>query len=184
MTKFAAAALAALVVVVTGSAQDVESGPKAGDKVTALKAYGLVGAVEGKEADFAAERKDAPTVYLFVQSEHFGRPMAQFIKVLDGKVKDANEKAGVVAVWIGDKEAFAKNKDYLTKVQMSLKLENTAVAAVGGEKSGPDGWGINADAHLTVVVADKGKVAKTFAYVSVNSTDVRQVLAAVKGEKK
>lgn len=180
MTKFGAAALAALVVVVSGSAQDVESGPKTGEKVTALKAYGLVGPVEGKEADFAAERKDTPTVYLFVQSEHFGRPMARFIKVLDEKVKTANEKAGVVAVWIGDKEAFAKNKDYLPRVQGSLKLENTAIAAHEGEKSGPNGWGLNADAHVTVVVADKGKVAKTFAFVSVNETDVRKVLAEVK----
>ncbi|MFO0797342.1 MAG: hypothetical protein U0804_07675 [Gemmataceae bacterium] len=184
MTKFGAAALAALVVLATGSAQDIDSGPKAGEKVTTLKAYGLVGAVEGKEADFAAERKDDPTVYLFVQSEHFGRPMARFIKVLDEKLKTANEKAGVVAVWIGDKEAFAKNKDYLPRVQMSLKLENTAYAAHEGEKSGPNGWGLNADAHVTVVVADKGKVAKSFAFVSVNETDVRSVLAAVKSDKK
>ena len=184
MTKFGAAALAALVVALTGSAQDVDSGPKAGEKVAALKAFGLVGAVEGKEADFAADRKADPTVYVFVQSEHFGRPTARFIKVLDGKVKEANEKAGVVAVWLGDKDAFAKNKDYLPRVQMSIKLENTSVAAHDGEKSGPNGWGINADAHVTVVVADKGTVAKTFAFVSVNETDVRPVLAAVKGEKK
>ncbi|QDU22604.1 hypothetical protein [Urbifossiella limnaea] len=184
MTKFGAAALAALVVLATGSAQDIDSGPKAGEKVTVLKAYGVVGTVEGKEADFAAERKNDPTVYLFVQSEHFGRPMARFIKVLDEKLKTANEKAGVVAVWIGDKEAFTKNKDYLPRVQMSLKLENTAYAAHEGEKSGPNGWGLNADAHVTVVVADKGKVAKSFAFVSVNETDVRSVLAAVKGEKK
>jgi hypothetical protein len=184
VTKFGAAALAALVATIGASAQDVESGPKAGEKVAALKAYGLVGPVEGKEADFAAERKGNPTVYLFVQSEHFGRPTARFIKALDAKVKEANEKAGVVAVWIGDKEAFAKNKDYLPRVQASLKLENTAYAAHEGEKSGPNGWGINADAHVTVVVADKGKVAKSFAFVSVNETDVRPVLAAVKGEKK
>jgi hypothetical protein len=183
VTKFGAAALAALVVAAGVSAQDVESGPKAGEKVTTLKAFGLVGPVEGKEADFAAERKDDPTVYLFVQSEHFGRPMARFIKVLDSKVKEANDKAGVVAVWIGDREAFEKNKDYLPRVQMSLKLENTAYAAVGGEKSGPNGWGLNADAHVTVVVADKGKVAKSFAFVSVNETDVRPVLAAVRGKK-
>jgi hypothetical protein len=180
VTKFGAAVLAALVVAIGGSAQDVESGPKAGEKVPALKVFGVVGPVEGKEADFAAERKDDPTVYLFVQSEHFGRPMARFIKVLDTKLKEANEKAGVVAVWIGDKEAFEKNKDYLPRVQMSLKLENTAYAAVGGEKSGPNGWGLNADAHVTVVVADKGKVAKSFAFVSVNETDVRPVLAAIK----
>jgi hypothetical protein len=185
VTKWCGAAAAALAVLLApAAAQDVDSGPKAGETVMALKAFGVVGEVEGKEADFVAGRKDAPTVYLFVQSEHFGRPAARFIKVLDSKVKEANDKAGVVAVWVGDKEAFAKNKDYLPRVQMSIKLENTAIAAFDGEKSGPNGWGINADAHVTVVVADKGKVAKSFAFVSVNETDVRPVLAAVKGEKK
>jgi hypothetical protein len=180
VTKFGPAALAALVAAVGVSAQDVESGPKAGEKVAELKAFGVVGPVEGKEADFAAERKAAPTVYLFVQSEHFGRPTARFIKALDAKVKEANDKAGVVAVWIGDGAAFEKNKEYLPRVQMSLKLEHTAYAAVGGEKSGPNGWGLNADAHVTVVVADNGRVVKSFAFVSVNETDVRPVLAAIK----
>ena len=54
----------------------MESGPKAGDKVAALKAFGVVGTIEGKEADFAAERKDAPTIYLFVQAEEGGSRLA------------------------------------------------------------------------------------------------------------
>ena len=43
-----------------------------------------------------------------------------------------------------------------------------------------DGWNVNADAHLTVVVAGKGKVAETLGYRSVNSTDAKGVLEAVK----
>lgn len=170
----------ALLALLLLAAPDVESGPKAGEKVPALTAFGLVGPVEGKEADFAAARKDAPTVYLFVQSEHFGRPMARFIKTLDGKVGEVDEAARVVAVWVGEKEKFAKHKDYLPRVQMSIKLENTSLAAFDGEKAGPDGWGINPDAHLTAVVASNGKVAKAFALVSVNETDVRPVLAELK----
>lgn len=161
-------------------AADIESGPKAGEKVPALKAFGLVGAVEGKEADLAADRKDLPTVYLFVQNEHFSRPMARFMKTLDGKVTEAAENTAVVAVWVGDKETFAKTKERLPVIQTSIKLENTSYAAFDGEKSGPDGWGINPDAHLTVVVAVKGKVTKSFPLVSVNDTDVRPVLAELK----
>jgi hypothetical protein len=159
---------------------DIESGPKAGDKVPALKAFGLVGPVEGKETDYAADRKDAPTVYLFVQAEHFSRPMARFIKTLDGKVTEIDDKARVVAVWVGDPETFAKTKERLPLVQMSIKLENTALAAFDGDKAGPDGWGVNPDAHLTAVVATKGKVTKALAFVSVNETDVRPVLAELK----
>jgi len=53
-------------VLVPAARADVESGPKAGEKVPALKAFGVVGPVENKEADFAADRKGDPTVYLFV----------------------------------------------------------------------------------------------------------------------
>jgi hypothetical protein len=60
---------------------------------------------------------------------------------------------------------------------MSLKFARTALAAFDGEKSGPEGWGVNPDAHLTVVVANKGKVQKSFAFLSVNETDVPPVVA-------
>jgi hypothetical protein len=173
-----AAVLGLALVLVPGARAD-ESGPKAGEKVEPLKAFGLVGPVENKEADFAAERKDAPTVYLFVQGEHFSRPMARFIKVLDDEIGKADEKAAAIAVWLGDKDSFEKNKEYLPRVQMSIKLEKTAIAALG-EKSGPNGWGINPDTHLTVVVANKGKVVKSFALTSVNETDVRPVLMELK----
>jgi hypothetical protein len=155
----------------------VESGPKAGEKVGELKAFGVVGKVEGKEADFAAERKDEPTVYLFVSAENFSRPMAKFMRTLDGQLAEIDDKAAGVAVWLTDDAD--KSKEYLPRAQQSLKFDKTSLAVVG-DKSGPNGWGINPDAHLTVVVANKGKVAKSFAYTTVNETDVRAVLAELK----
>ena len=173
-----------LVLVLTPTLRaDVESGPKAGEKVPALKAFGVVGAVENKEADFAADRKDAPTVYMFVQAEEGGipvggRPLARFMKVLDEQIGKVEGAKGV-AVWLGDK-AFDKHKEYLPRINTSLNFANTSLAAYDGEKSGPDGWGVNPDAHITVVVAGKGKVIKSFAFVSVNETDVRPVVAELK----
>lgn len=169
--------LAILMLSVGLTWADVESGPKAGEKVGELKAFGVVGPVEGKEADLAAARKNEPTVYLFVNAENFSRPMARFMKSLDGKMKDVSDKASGVAVWLtADAD---KSKEYLPKAQMSLNFANTSLA-VFGNKSGPNGWGINPDAHLTVVVANKGKVVKSFAYTSVNETDIRAVLAELK----
>lgn len=165
-------------------AQADESGPKAGEKVPALKAYGIVGAVEGKEADFAAERKDAPTIYIFVQAMEGGlpvggRPAGRFMKELDKSLGDASDKAHIVAVWLGEK-AFDKHKEYIPKFQMSLKLEKSSLAAFDGEKSGPNNWAVNSDTHLTVVIANKGKVVKSFAFTSVNETDVNDVLEELK----
>lgn len=177
------AACGLAVFTVPAARADVESGPKAGEKVPALKAFGVAGKVEGKDADFAAERKDAVTVFLFVSAEEGGlpvggRPLARFMKVLDGELAKTDAVEGV-AIWLGDKAAD-KHKDYLPKFQMSLKLEKTQLAVFDGDKSGPNMWGINPDAHLTVVVANKGKVVKSFAYTTVNETDVRAVMAEVK----
>jgi hypothetical protein len=169
--------------VTSGLRADIESGPKTGDKVAELKVYGVVGIVEGKEADFAADRKDAPTIYIFVSAEEGGvpvggRPAGRFMKVLDTEIAKI-DGAAIVAVWLGDK-AFDKHKDYLPRINMSLKFEKTSLAAFDGEKSGPNNWGINPDAHLTVVVANKGKVVKSFPFTTVNETDVRPVLAELK----
>jgi hypothetical protein len=171
---FAVAALLAPAAV----RADVESGPKAGEKVAELKVFAVVGPVEGKEVDYAAERKDAPTVYLFVQSEHWSRPVGRFLKTLDGKLGEADDKALAVAVWVGGEAD--KHKDYLPKVNQSLQFGKTALTVFAGDKGGPNNWGINSDAHLTAVVVNKGKVVKSFAFVSVNETDVRAVLAELK----
>lgn len=47
---------------------DVESGPKAGEAAGELKVFAILGPVEKKEVDYAKERKDDPTVYVFVQA--------------------------------------------------------------------------------------------------------------------
>lgn len=160
---------------------DIESGLKAGETVPELKAYGLVGEIKDKSADFAKERKDLPTVYLFVPSAKFDRPMARMMRELDQKAGDAVEKAGMVAVWIGgDLDA---NKTRLPLIQQSLKFDRTALAVFEGDASGPNGWGLNADAHLTVIVAHKGKVIKSFAYESINEKETEKILEALKKAK-
>jgi hypothetical protein len=162
---------------------DDESGPKAGEKAGKLKAFGVVGDVENKEADFKAERKDAPTVYLFVAADAGGlpvggRPAGRFMKVLDEEIGKL-DGAQVVAIWLGDK-AFDKHKEYLPRINTSLKFEKTQLAAFDGPKTGPEGWAINPDSHLTAVVVNKGIVVKSFAFGSVNETDVRAVVGELK----
>ncbi len=179
MSRSVIVCVAAVALFANPLRADVDSGPKAGEKVAALKAFGVVGPVEGKEVDLAADRKDAPTVYLFVQGEHWARPVARFVKTLDGKLKEAGDDAAAVAVWLGDKKAD-EHKEYLPRAQKSLEFDKTALAVFDGDKSGPAGWNVNADAHLTAVVVNKGKVVKAFAFVSVNETDVKAVLDELK----
>src|SRR5919197_2439046 len=146
----------ALVALALGARADVTSGPKAGDKVEDFKAYGVVGAIEGKEGNYVRERKGEPTVFVFVQQAHWNRPMARLLKELDSKGKEANDKAAVVAVWLTEQPDAAK--EYLPKAQMSLNFVNTSLGVFEGNKSGPNNWGINPDAHCTMVVSHRGKV--------------------------
>ena len=64
-------------------------------------------------------------------------------------------------------------------MQQSVQYEATALT-VSGAKEGPKGWNVNGDAHVTAVVASKGKVAAAFGYRSVNETDVPALRAALK----
>ena len=167
-----------LTAAAAARAQDVVSGPAKGEKVPALKVFDATGENADKEVDYAAQRKDKPTVYLFVRADRFDRPMNRFMKTLDGAVKKDFADTYVVAVWLTDNAA--KTKELLPRVQQSVNYEATALTCYAGGAEGPKGWNVNADAHLTAVLANKGKVAATFAYRSLNETDVPAVRDAVK----
>jgi hypothetical protein len=166
-----------LVVALPAWGSDVESGPEKGAKVPALKVYDATGENKEKTVDYAALRKDKPTVYLFVAADKFDRPMNRFMKTLDGKVEKDFEDVSVVAVWLTENEE--KTKEFLPRVQTSVNYEKTALTVFKG-KDGPKGWNVNSDAHLTAVIAHKGKVTARFGYHSVNDTDVPAVVKELK----
>jgi hypothetical protein len=176
--ELAVTSLPLLWVLLTtlAAGQDVSSGPKKGEAVPALKVFDVTGPHKDKDVDYTAERKDKLTVYAFVQADQWDRPMARFLRKLDEAVQE--QDALVVAVWLTDDAD--KTKEYLPRAQQSLQLQATTLTCFTGDKAGPKGWGVNADARLTVVVADKHKVAATFGYHSVNETDVPTVRDALK----
>jgi hypothetical protein len=151
---------------------DVASGPKEGDKVATLKVYAVTGEPKDKEVDYAGLRKDQPTVYVFVSAKDFSRPMFRFLKKLD---EDLGDDGSVVAIWLTDDPD--KSKEYLPKISQYFK---GAALTVFGGAAGPKDWAINPEAHLTAVVAHKGKVVKSFAYLSLNETDVPEVVGTLK----
>ena len=172
------AVLPFLLAASVSAAQDVTSGPGKGAEVSALTVYDATGPNKGKGVDYAAGRGDKPTVYVLIQADQRDRPMARFLKNLDGVV---DQGASVAGVWLtGD---AAKTKEYLPVAQQSLQLQATALTCFTGERAGPRGWNINADARATVVVANRRKVTATFGYRSLNGTDVPAVRDALKGAR-
>lgn len=156
---------------------EVTSGPKVGDKLEGFKADAIIGSMEGKEVDYLAERKGELTVFLFISQANFGRPTYRFLKSLDAELP---ENSAGVAIWLNDNKQDAK--DYLTRAAKSLDFGKISCGAFG-DAAGPKGWGINTDAHLTVVVAHEGKATAVFSYKVVNETDAKQVAEAIKKKK-
>lgn len=171
-----------LLVVVLGAARpiraDLASGPEVVKKLPALKVYAVAGLHQGKEVDYAADRKGKPTVYVFIQADQWNRPSARFLRALEAGVRKDRADAYVVAVWLTDKPEATKA--YLPRAQQALQFTATALTFFKGAKTGPDGWGINPDACITAVVSHNRKVAGTFAYGSINETDAPKVAAALK----
>ena len=171
-----------LFALATSIAQaQVDSGPQPGSDAKPVKAVALIKNEAEKEKDFVAERAGKPTIFLFVQADTFDRPVARFMRTLDQDLSKNREDVQVVAVWLT--EDVDKSKNYVPRARESLKLAQTTYSVFPGEKSGPDGWGINGDAHLTAVIVEKGKVSGSFGYRSVNETDVPAVIKKLAPKK-
>lgn len=160
---------------------DVASGPGEGNALEKFKVAVVAGESSGKELDFVTERKDKPTVFVFVLADKFSRPMARFIKVLDDKLKAERTDVDIVAVWLTDD--VNKSKDYLPKAFMSLKTERTAWSVFAGTKTGPENLGINPDADITVIVSDGAKAKFSKGYLSINETEVPKVFETLPAKK-
>jgi hypothetical protein len=150
------------------------SGPDVGSPIQPLKVAAITGDGAGDDLDFAARRQGRPTVFAFVQADKWDRPIARFLSVLDKELSKDRPDVAVVAVWLTDD--VEKAKDYLPLAQQSLRLSQTTLAVWAGDKNGPPGWSINSDAHLTLIVADNDRASASFAYRSVNETNVPEVL--------
>ena len=159
----------------------LKSGPAADSEVSGFKVYAITGEFADKDVDYPKERQEKTTIYLFIAADKWDRPIARYLKKLDKAVTDGIEgtkEVEVVAVWLT--EDATKSKEYLPKAQKSLTFEHTALAVFPGAKQGPDGWGIDTEAHLTTVVVKGQKVVASFGYRSTNETDVEEVVKSLK----
>jgi hypothetical protein len=177
--------IAAILIVAQSVQADVESGPAPGEKSPPLKVLAVIvdgepneGENKDKEADLSKARADKPTVYLFVRADRFSRPISQTIRTLDQQIDKLGGEAKLVAVWLTDDKD--KTKAYLLKIAPVLKLYATTLALHQDLTTGPEHWGINSDADLTVVVAGDKKVSARFGFVGPNERVTRQVLAELK----
>jgi hypothetical protein len=167
-----------LLISTTLALAAIESGPAVDSALPELKADAVTGDDAGKKITFTTTRKAKPTVYVFIRSDKFDRPIARYLKVLDKALAELGKDTHIVAVWITDDAD--KTREYLPKVQQSIKLEATTLALYAEDKLGPNAWALNDRAHVTTIVTDGVKVKARFAEQSLNETNVPEVTAALK----
>ena len=170
--------LAVLAFVATLAHAAIESGPAVGAALPELKAFAVTGDDAGKKITFTTTRKTKLTVYVFIRADRFDRPIARYLKTLDKALVDLGRDTHVVAVWIT--EDADKTREYLPKVQQSMKFEAATLALYAEEKAGPSAWALNDRAHVTTVVTDGTMVKARFAEQSLNETNVPEVTVALK----
>ncbi|MBI1322985.1 hypothetical protein GC170_07340 [bacterium] len=160
---------AKLMTVASGSAL-------AADDVPALDAIVCVGEGLGQKVDLVKTRGTKPTVYMFLQKEHWDRPTARLLRELDLQIRDKLTDGGIVAVWLTD-EPVQGLQEHLPRVQQSIKLSMTTYAVWPGNAFGPPDWGLTRDDHVTIVSAKGGKVIRRHTFRSTNDGDAPKVLA-------
>jgi hypothetical protein len=173
ITMFCVVGLSAVLICGTLPAEE-KSGPEAGVEVPALKVEAVAGAISGEEKDFAADRAEKPTIYYFIRSDAWDRPVGRLLSTLDERLAKEKPEAQIFAVFLSDD--VAATRDYLPRAQQSLKLSQTVWSVYPGEKSGPAEWNINARSNVTVVVANDKKILGSAGYGSVNETLAREIL--------
>lgn len=160
---------------ISGSVRaDVESGPRAGEKLAPLKVHAVTGDVTGEVVDYTARREGKPTVYFFVPAKKINRQSVQLLRGLDSQLAGQVNGAAIVAVWLTEDVEDAKN--FLPRIQAAIQPGNTALTVYDGDQFGPGEWGINIDAEVTIVLAHQGQVIAARGYVSPNDTLVRPIL--------
>ncbi len=148
----------------------------AAEAVPGLEAIVCVGDDVGQKADLVQKRGSKPTVYMFLQKEHWDRPTARLLRELDFQIRDKLTDGGIVAVWLSDEPVQAL-QEHLPRVQQSIRLSMTTYAVWPGNAFGPADWGLTRDDHVTIVSAKDGKVIRRHTFRSTNEGDAPKVLA-------
>ena len=153
---------------------DPESGPKVGEKLGDAKVKGVFEPIEGKELNLLDRAKKEPTVVIFVHK--LTRPTFRLLKELD-KAAAAEEGLNATFVWLTDD--VEKTKEFLDRAKGSLSFKSAVAISVDGN-AGPNGYGLNDQVDVTVVLAKDAKVTGNFALVGPNETSAPKIVAAIR----
>lgn len=164
------------------SAEDIKSGLKAGDSIGAFDVTKCAGAEKDKVAVgdnlcYRCKNGSRPQVMVFTRSTD--EKVVALVKQLDEQIKK-NEEAQLKAFvnYLGDSKDAAS--DAAKKLATATKAENIPFVVPNEYENGPEDYGINAKAAITVIMAHEGKVKANYACAKASELDVAAVIGDLK----
>jgi hypothetical protein len=153
---------------------DPKSGPAVGEKLGDAKVKGVFDPIDGKEINLLDRAKKEPTVIVFVHK--ITRPTFRLLKEIDAAA-EKEEKLNATFVWLTDD--VGKTEEFLNRAKGSLNFKMQVAISLDGN-TGPNGYGLNDQCDVTIVMAKEGKVTANFALVGPNETSAPKVVAAIR----
>lgn len=186
MKKWTAALLAALLSLSAGfaAAEEVKSGLGAGEKIPAF----IVAKVGGADADGVEVGKE-----LCYRCKYGARPQVMvFTRTTGGEVASLTKQLNEVVAANADKQLTAfvnvMNADKTAAEKAAKELaaggsKNVPVVVPVENENGPANYGINPDAEVTVLIANKMAVVAShgFAPGKFDADALKKVLSEVEG---
>lgn len=170
----------ALAFVGSVSAKEaLTSGPQEGDRIGAFYVTKCAGAsedgvAEGKNLCYRCKNGSRPQVMVFTRSTN--SKVIDLVKKLDaaiGENKDAQLTAFVNLMGDSKEDLSDSAKDLAAKT----KASHVPFVVPNEFENGPDNYGINAKAAVTVVLAGNSQVKASYAVADADALDVDAVVA-------
>lgn len=184
MKQFALlSALAVFALTTQVSAEDIKSGLEPGKFVGAFYVTKCAGAEEdgvevGKNLCYRCKNGGRPQVMVFARDVK-DKNVVKLIQELDKAIAENTEKdlRAFVNVLGTDKEELSSTAKEVAK---ETKVKNVPFVVPNEFENGPDNYGLNAKAGVTIILAKGGKVEANHAVETAKDLKVEDVLADVK----
>ncbi|HMO37350.1 MAG TPA: hypothetical protein PKA06_15030, partial [Gemmatales bacterium] len=164
--------------LVVASNDEIPIGPEKGQPVPSLKVTQIHGEHAGKQLD-AKDLAAKGVIYVTIQKDHWDRPIARVLKLLDQEVSKLDKsKPTIFVIWISKDSEHAE--EYLPKAQQSLKLQSTSWNHFHGEIYDATGWQLSSDGPLNIVYAKEDKVLWGCCFTSLQERHVYKVMSLLK----
>lgn len=179
--KILAVAVAVLSLASWSVAADVQSGLKVGEDVGAFDVTKLAGAEKdgvkiGQQLCYRCRNGSRPQVMIFTRSSD--EKVVALVKKLDAELaKNSEKQLRAFVNYLGEDKESAGSA--AKKLAAATKAENVPFAVPNEFENGPEDYGLNSKAEVTVLIAKDNKVVANHAFEKAKALDVNAVIAAV-----